>query len=245
MRISLHRGRFASHSTTAYAAQCTALVIQDIQADTIGSFERTETVPGLKAAAEMLILLEETDDNLSFAEQVHDELGRLDGAAAARLHIVPSLKRCSEAERTLYLTSEPVPWHGAEKQQVLARIQQSGHPTAAIHRDHAFQHVHLVTLTTGQTLIAAGAPAGFVYIPLGPGLKIAPLGGYATFSVAAWMPLGVTGVIRGDVRNADVIAEADVAVLMIPRSVYLKQWHATHTFDSLRQVLLSNKKEQE
>ena len=237
LRISLHRGRFASRERSQFAAQCTALVIWDIQADTIASFQRSEALPGLKADQEMLILLEETDDNLGFTEWVREELSQIDSAAAQRIRIVPSLKNCSPAERELYVNGESLNWSEGEKRAFLAHLQQSGHPIEQIDLDKAFHHVRLTTLMAGQTLIEAGAPSGFVYLPLGPGLSIMPLGGYAPFSVAAWMPLGVTGVIRGNVRNAYVVAEQAVDVLIIPQSVYLKQWHVTHSLATFLQAV--------
>ena len=51
------------------------------------------------------------------------------------------------------------------------------------------------------------------------------------------MPLGVTGVIRGDIRNAHVMAECPVDVLIIPRSIYLKRWHATHSHATFLQAV--------
>ncbi|MBK9051659.1 MAG: hypothetical protein IPL78_12285 [Chloroflexi bacterium] len=237
LRISLHRGRFVTRDHNSFAARCAAIVIQDIQADTIASFQRPDSVPGLKTAAEVLILLEETDDNLAFTELVRDELSQIDDAAAQRIRIVPSLHNCSLAERELYVNAEPLDWSSVEKETLLTHLQKSGHPIAQIDRSKAFHHVRLTTLNAGQTLIEAGAPSGFVYLPLGLGLKIIPMGGYAAFSVTAWMPLGVTGVIRGDVRNAFVVAEEPIDVLIIPQSVYLKRWHTTHSHATFLQAV--------
>ena len=89
-------------------------------------------------------------------------------------------------------------------------------------------------------MIKAGAPSTFVYIPLGDGLKIVPLGGYQSFSVSAWMPLGNTGVIRGDVRNADVVAEKDVSLLMIPKEIYLRYWYAPYSPDELKSLFFDD-----
>jgi hypothetical protein len=89
-------------------------------------------------------------------------------------------------------------------------------------------------------LIEAGTPPAFVYVPLGDGLKVIPLGGYQSFSVAAWMPLGYTGIIRGDIRNADVIAEKDVSLLMIPKEAYLQHWYAPYSPEELKALLMSN-----
>ena len=50
---------------------------------------------------------------------------------------------------------------------------------------------------SNRIMIEAGTPSAFVYVPMGPGLKIFPLGGFRAFAVAPWMPLGVTGVVRG------------------------------------------------
>ncbi len=100
-----------------------------------------------------------------------------------------------------------------------------------------FKHVRFTDLQSGEKLIEAGAPSSFVYIPLGDGLKIIPLGGYQSFSVAAWMPLGTTGVIRGDIRNADIIAEHPVSLLILPKEVYLRYWYVPYSPMELMGVL--------
>ena len=87
----------------------------------------------------------------------------------------------------------------------------------------------MIKLAPGQVLLDAGAPAAFVYIPLDPGLKIIPKSGVASFIMRPWMPLGVTGVIRGAPRSATVQAEEAVRLLMISTTVYLKHWHNTHS----------------
>lgn len=101
-----------------------------------------------------------------------------------------------------------------------------------------FRHVKLIDVQTGEKLIEAGAPSSFVYFPLGAGLKIIPLGGYQSFSVAAWMPLVSTGVIHGEVRNADVIAEQPVSLLMVPKEVYLGYSYEPYSPAELKNLLL-------
>ncbi len=86
-------------------------------------------------------------------------------------------------------------------------------------------------------MIEAGAPSAFVYFPLGTGLKIVPLGGYESFCIAAWIPLGSTGVIRGDIRNADVVADQPVSVLILPKEIYLRYWYGTYSPLELRDLL--------
>jgi hypothetical protein len=54
------------------------------------------------------------------------------------------------------------------------------------------------------------------------------LGGYQPFHPKPFIPLGNVGVIRGDVRNAHIVAETALKVLMIPREIYLQYWHNTY-----------------
>jgi hypothetical protein len=103
--------------------------------------------------------------------------------------------------------------------------------------NRAFEHVKLIHVEAKDVLIDAGAPSTFVYIPLSEGLRIIPLGSYQAFVVQPWMPLGLTGVIRGAERNADVVAEQALHLLMIPGTIYLRHWHQTHTPESFKQTI--------
>ena len=67
------------------------------------------------------------------------------------------------------------------------------------------------------------APA-FVYIPMADGLVVRPIGGYAPSPLPAWVPVGTTGVIRRAERNSDIVAVADVEVVVIPGEVYARAW---------------------
>jgi len=116
-----------------------------------------------------------------------------------------------------------------QRQAVLARFERAGQKTAGLDTIEGFKHVRFAELQAGEILIEAGAPSSFVYFPLGDGLKIIPLGGYQSFSVAAWMPLGTTGVIRGDIRNADIVAERGVSLLIVPKEVYLRYWYVPYS----------------
>lgn len=185
----------------------------------------------------MQIVLEETDDNLSFAELVRDQLSELDPAAGARIRIAPSLNLASERERDLYLYAPPLDWDLPARQTLLDKVGASGHLVDKIDQEQAFLDVKVIELEPGQVLLDAGASAAFVYIPLDPGLKILPESGYASFVVQPWMPLGVTGVIRGAPRNATVQAEQAVSLLMIPKSTYLKHWHRTHSPKSFKEAV--------
>jgi hypothetical protein len=246
LRISLHRGAFSSAQATKYAAECAALTIDDIQRDTIGAFERPPgraVGPGEAGSEQMEILLEETNDNPDFVAQVREQLRLIRPEVIGRLFIVPSLGAADPLERARYLAATEPAWDAASTGRTLQRVGRSGHPVEEIDPRQAFEHVRLTYVAEGETLIEANAPSAFVYIPLSYGLEITPLGGYRSFQVQPWMPLGITGVIRGDKRNATVAARQPLTLLMIPGNAYLQHWHKTHTPESLLRFLRSESEE--
>lgn len=240
VRISFVRGAFPTAEATRRAVRCAAIVVHDIQSDIIGSFQRAgvfEAPSELKPAGTMRVLLEETDDNFEFASLVQQQLIREWPDMTGSIQVVPSLQLASALERALYQAAEVITWDPERRREVLARIGQSGHRVAEVDPQAAFEHVRLATIEAGQLLMEAGSHAAFVHVPLEPGLQIVPLGGYQAFGVQAWMPLGITGVIRGGTRNATVVATRALRLLMIPRTVYLTHWHHTHSPASLQHVL--------
>jgi hypothetical protein len=240
LRISFHRGAFASEGALMQAVAGTAVVVQDIQADVIESFGRPAediAASGLKPIEAIETWLESTDDSPGFVDMVCASLREQSATFSAHITIVPSLQSVPEAERNRYLAVADIEWSQNERRTLLTRMAESGYKVDSIDLHEAFRHVRHIQIRPGETLIEAHEPAGMVYIPLGDGLRIIPLGGYDSFSVQAWMPLGSTGVIRGAHRNARVIAEQGVSALMIPKDVYLRHWHATYTVAELRQRL--------
>lgn len=147
--------------------------------------------------------------------------------------MVPCLQSSTVFEREIYIASSAIGWDEHEKAEVLAHIGKSGHNVADINLIAGFEDVRVIALTVGDVLIEAGVEATLVYIPLGDGLKVIPLGGYQPFFVCPWMPLGSTGVIRGSVRNATVTADRDVQLLIIPKETYLRYWHHPYGVDEL------------
>ena len=234
LRISFHRGAFRNPGATEHAARCAALVILDIQQDVIDSFRRATGVPGLKGADDIAILVEETDDNAEFARMVQRAVAAIDPAGAARIRVTPSLSRVQPTERARYLAAAPVTWDVTTRRELLDRLGRTGHPAARIDVEKAFVNVRIATLHAGDVLIEAATPSSFVYLPLGSGLMIAPLGGYHSFPAAPWLLLGTTGVVRGAERSATIVAERDVQVIMIPKSVYLAHWHHTLSLEEFQ-----------
>ncbi len=240
LRINFHRGKFTTSEGIKYAAECAAWVVHDIQRDIIESFIRPPgdgAKLGLKTAESARILLEETEDNPEFVQLVSQHISHLEPGLNGRINIVPSLQNCEDGERSRYLNGRSVDWSLQQKRDLMQHMQASGHRADMIDIQRGFKHVMLIKVAAGDVLIKAGAPASFVYIPLGEGLKIIPLGGYQAFAVQPWMPLGVTGVIRGAARNASIVAETGLRLLMIPKNVYLQYWHQTHSPDSFRRAV--------
>ena len=140
-------------------------------------------------------------------------------------------------ERERYLGAKELYWEVERRQSVLDKMNHAGQKLTNFDLVEGFKHVKLTELQAGEKLIEAGAPSAFVYVPLGDGLKIIPLGGYQSFTVAAWMPLGTTGVIRGDIRNADIVAERGVSLLIIPKEIYLRYWYEPYSPLELKNIL--------
>ena len=231
LRIAFHRGAFDTPAATDYAVAVTAGIVDDIIQDTVISFQRAPGEPAeeLKPAAEMRILLEETDDSAGFVARVRQRLIADAPGLRERVRLAPSLREVSERERALYLAGTPITWDRPTRQQFLDRLALSGQRCEGIDVEQAFADVRLARLRPGEVVIDAGAPAAFVYIPLGEGLRIVPLGGYDTIAARAWSPLGTTGVIRGAARNATVIADVVLEMVMIPKGVYMREWYRTHS----------------
>jgi hypothetical protein len=244
LRVAFHRGSFSEPDATERAAGYAAVVLDDIYEDVAGSFQHTldDSMPDdlplpARTAAQINLLLENTDDNPGFVAQVIRRLASINPAAAARCSGVPSLQNSTLLESTRYLNAREMDWDFARRRALLDKIQASGQKIDQIDMEHAFQHVREITLEAGEVLIEAGTASGFVYMPLGDGLHITPLGGYQSFSIKGWFPVGSTGVIRGADRNAHVIASQRINVLIIPKEVYLRHWYWPYTFQEVRDII--------
>ncbi len=141
-------------------------------------------------------------------------------------------------ERARYLSASDLQASLAARQTILDRVADSGHNTQGIDPTAAFAHVKALQLQCGETLLEAESPPGFVYIPMSDGLRVYPLGGYASAAIPAWTPVGNTGVIRGAPRNATVKADETLSLLVIPKAIYLKHWHHPYTASELIERLV-------
>jgi len=245
LRIAFQRGMFASEEAVCWAAHCGARIINDIQADVIESFQRTgldarQLGAPQKSEAEIEILVEGVDDNPQFAGLICQELARLNPAIATRSRPLPSLQNVDPVELTRYLNGKVVDWSAEERCHLLQQVfGKNDEQVQQMELTQAFLDTRIITLQTGETLIEAGSRAGFVFIPLGEGLQVSPLGGYTAVRNPAYVSIGNTGVIRGALRNATVTAEAPVDVLVIPKQVYLDHWYRTYPPDAIPRLFRS------
>jgi len=227
LRISFYRGRFDDADATKRAVFNAAIAVNEVQEDMIGSFRQTNEDFSKKWQSTN-ILLENCDDNLEFTSEVKAQLLLLNPSLKDTVRVVPSLQNASEQERNRYLNAKELNWDLKTENEMLERIAASGHKIQGMQAQAAFSHVKCADISSGEVLMQAGTLGSFVYVPLQEGLTGYPLGGYAPFHAKPFIPLGNVGVIRGDMRNATIVAESALQVLIIPREVYLKHWHNTY-----------------
>lgn len=231
LRVSFHRGAFSNPQAIKNAVYNAALVINDVQGDAISSFNygtMCHSNPPSKDCQSIEILVEHVDDNEVFASLVCEELERLNPEIGIRSRPVVSLQGADLKEVERYLNAQELddilPSMG-DLQEVLQKIARSGHKIEPIDMHNAFREVKVIELKAEEVLIEAGSPSGFVYVPFGEGMRVHRLGGYTSVPARAWVPLGNTGVIRGSIRNANVVAECHIHLLVIPKQVYLNYWY--------------------
>ncbi len=244
LRVSFNRGNFSSPAAIQWAVQSAAIVINDIQADTLGSFTHPlaqtldpEADLAVQTAVDaMQILVEGVDDNPDFAAAVCAEVGRLNPAIASRCRPVASLQSADLSEVERYLAGLELDWQRADQKNLLHHIGRSGQKIAHLNRAAAFQDIKIITVLAGDILFEADSPGSFVYIPLDEGLKSFPQGGYQATPIQAWMLIGDAATIKGAVRNTHVIAEQTTDLLMIPQQIYRQFWYNPYTVEEFVQL---------
>lgn len=228
LRISFHRGRFSSAGAAASAVASTARVVADIGTDVLGAFAAGVPAGDLPEPAcdpaAMRIELERPADESTFADTVAAAVARLDPRLHGRLRVVADLESTSPVERERYLRGTPIGPESAEAADILAALDRHGVRVGGIDRRAAFEDVRRVRVEAGETLVEAGSSPSFVYVAVGCRLHIEQPGGYGDVDVAAWIPIGVTGVVRRAERNSTVIAVGTGDVLMIPGELYAREW---------------------
>jgi hypothetical protein len=177
----------------------------------------------------MRIEIERPSDDPSFADGVARGLAARDPRLGERVAVVADLEGAAPAEQERYYRAAAVPDDGAVRTEILESLAAHGMKIATIDRTNAFEDVRRIRLERGETLVEAGSFPAFVYVATEPGLRVRALGGYEDAVVPAWLPIGITGVVRRGERNSTVVAAEPVDVLMIPGELFAREWF--HPFD--------------
>lgn len=239
LRIALHRGQFADDSVAARHAPQLATVIVDIVRDALGSFNLPNfAFDGALAGAVGTIEIVRPHDDRSFAELLRDRLHDEDTSLRGRVMLVDEPASPTSPDLIEWpMRGEPFEPDDATLSQVLRELSAHGQRDLTDPR-RAFVGVRRTKVMAGERVMAPRTDASVVLVPMGAGLVVQPVGGYPPAAVDAWMPLGVTGVVRGSERNAHVSADAEVDVLAIPTDVYLAEWFRPFEVAELRGAAL-------
>ena len=241
LRIAFHRGRFSSPAAAATACEATAGVVADIGADVLGAFAHRRPESDLPAPARdpsvMQVQLEHPADEPAFAGAVAEALARRDPALGVRVAVVADLQGAAPAERARYHRGVPVPAGSEEAEGILRALGARGMKVSAIDRHRAFEDVRRVRVCANEIVVEAGTSPAFVYFAAGSGLRAQPLGGYEEADIPAWLPIGITGVVRRAERNSTVVAGAPVEVLMIPGELFVREWFHPYEEDEVADLL--------
>ena len=239
LRIVFHRGRFSSPLAAAAASDATARVAADVAADVLGAFATRSPSSDLpepnRDPRAMRVELERPRDGPSFAEEVAEALARRDPSLTQRVAVVAEPGQAiqeglSSAERSRYEGGIAVRGDSAEVPSILRELGARGVKVEAIDSLRAFEGVRRVHLDPDDVLVEAGSPSPFIYVGLDAGLKAHSLGGYGAADIPAWLPIGITGVVRGAERNSTIVAVAPVDVLAIPGELFIREWF--HPYES-------------
>ena len=242
LRIAFHRGTFNSPSAAAAACEATVRVVADVADDVLGAFairvQASDLPEPRQDPADMHVELERPRDDPSFADAVAAGLARLDPSIGARTTVVDEPggripERSSATERARFEAGVPLGGGDSEATSILSALGAVGLKVESIDPDRAFAGARRVRLDAGDVLVKAGSAPAFIYVPLGAGLVVKPLGGYGEAAVPAWVPIGITGVVRGAERNSDVEAAAAVDLLALPGELFLAEWFHPYAITEL------------
>ena len=231
LRVAFHRGDFSDDGSIERVVMASATTIADVEADVLGSFRPP---PG-SARADRFVEVVPPPDNPAFATLVAAALEGHHPRLAGRTrlvdepHPIPRIEVADWYRRGVAVTvDEP------EIDRWFAELARHGLNLDTIDRRAALRDVRRSRLRAGEVVLSPRTAASVVVIPLEPGARVEPVGGYRAEQLHPWLPIGVTGVVRGAERNAAVIAEREVDVLAIPAERYLADWFRPYTPDQLR-----------
>jgi len=240
LRVSFHRGAYVNEPARRRAVETTAFAVHDIAADVLPSFATARARYGMPAPSRdpstMLIQVERPRDRPDFAAEVVVELLAQRPHLTGRIHAVADVESADAAERARYHAARRVTADSRESREIVDAVRRHGLNADDLDDAEAFEDVRRAVVRAGETLVTAGSPPSFVYIPTSTGLVVHPGGGYRAEVAAAWLPIGATGVVRDAERNSDVVAQEDVDVVMIPGELFARAWFKPYDSDRFHEL---------
>ena len=175
LRIAFHRGEFSDDGATERVVTATAATIADIEADVLGSF-RPE--PGAPRSA-CLVEVAGPPDNPDFARLVVEALERDHPRMAGRTVLVDEPHPTPRTEvADWYRRGRALAVDEPGIDECFEQLARHGLNVAGIDRPAALRDVRRSRLRRGEVVLAAGTAASVVVIPLEPGTRVEPIGGY-------------------------------------------------------------------
>ncbi len=241
LSFAFHRGDFDDARADHAAVRAAALVVADVWADVVPSFEGAGHVDGLPAprvgSNDITVVFIASPQTARFVDRVSEELARSFPNCAERLCVVAEPSPARRHDLDWGHRGVAVGHGSPSARQVISALYDIGWRTESIDQPGAFEGVRQVAIEAGETIIMAGSQARHVMIPMQAGLEVNSLGGYRSAPGRAWVPVGVTGVVRNAERNSDIVAEAALDILVIPAAVFLRDWFRPYTTAELPELV--------
>jgi hypothetical protein len=229
LQIGFNR-TFAVPAVRRMIIETTADVVIDIEGDAIESFEWNGAPPQVALVA--------VPGDHAFTEAIgviaQERSTRLRGRVAT---VAPSADQIDEPDLSWLARSARFPPTDARFAKLLAHMADHGLDTSRIAAAAAAEGLRLVTVPAGTEVFQVDTTSPLVVIPLGSGLRVHPRTGSESQSIHPWLPVGVTGVVRGGLRNASVVADDQVEVAVVPADVYLREWFRPYSVEEIQGVV--------
>ncbi len=233
LTFAFHRGTFEDDLADAAAVRAAARVLADVWADVVPSFDGArlagDTGTAQVDSRSIAIRLLAQHDTIGFTERLRAELDRSYPQCGDGLQIVVEPTPPARPDLEWEHRGVPVEAGSEVAHQLIAALADIGWLTESIDGSAAFEGVRQVAVDAGETVIIAGSEARHVLVPMQPGLRVLSLGGFRSVPGRAWVPVGVTGVVRHAERNSDIVADVPLEVLVIPAAVFLRAWFHPYT----------------
>ena len=240
LTFAFHRGTFEDDVADDAAVRAAARVLADVWADVVPTFDGARFVDDLVSpridSRGIAIRLLAQQDTIRFAERLKGELAHSYPHCGGGLTIVVEPMSLLRPDLEWERRGVPVESGSAVARQLIAALGDIGWRTESIDGFAAFEGVRRVAVAAGETVIIAGSEARHVLVPMQPGLRVHSLGGFRSAPGRAWVPVGVTGVVRDAERNSDIVAEVPLEVLVIPGAVFLREWFHPYTVAELPEL---------